>query len=67
MQEHFTPLQETVTPLVMLKDLLTGTWKGPDVFITSGKIQKTSIWIPDRLIQHFHQKTSVEIPEKKIK
>ena len=31
MQKHWVPLQQTVTPLVICKDLLTGTWKGIDV------------------------------------
>ena len=37
MQRHWAPLQQTVTRLVMWKDLLTGTWEGPDVLITWGR------------------------------
>ena len=37
MQRHWAPLQQTVTRLVMWKDLLTGAWEGPDVFITWGR------------------------------
>ena len=58
MQRHWAPLQQTVTHLVMWKDLLTGTWEGPDVLITSGRgyacvfpqTAETPICIPDRLI-----------------
>ena len=55
MQRHWAPLQQTVTHLVMWKDLLTGTWEGPDVLITSGRgyacvfpqTAETPVWIPD--------------------
>ena len=73
MQRHWAPLQQTVTPLMMWKNLLTGTWEGPDVLITSGRgyacvfpqTAETPIWIPDRLIGPFHQKTSIKNPEAK--
>lgn len=50
---HSTPL-----PLVYWKDLLSDTWKGPDVLITAGRgyayvfpqDADSPIWIPDRLI-----------------
>lgn len=58
MQKHWDPLQQTVTPSVMWMDLLTGTWKGPDVLITSERgyawvfpqNAETPVWIPDRFI-----------------
>ena len=31
MQNHWVALHQTVTPLVIWKDLLTATWKGPDI------------------------------------
>jgi hypothetical protein len=59
MMRHWVPVAFRAQPLVMWKDLLTSTWKGPDVLITSGRgyayvfpqNKKFSIWIPDRLVQ----------------
>ena len=73
MQRHWAPLQQTVTRLVMWKDLLTGAWEGPDVLITWGRgyacvfpqTAETPIWIPDRLIRPFHQKTSTRTQKQK--
>ena len=53
MQKHWAPLLQT--RLVMWKDLLTGTWEGPDVLITWGRgyacvfpqNAETPVWIPD--------------------
>ena len=73
MQRHWAPLQQTVTRLVMWKDLLTGAWEGPDVFITWGRgyacvfpqTAETPICIPGRLIRPFHQKTSTRTQKQK--
>nr|5D7U_A Chain A, Pr160 [Mouse mammary tumor virus]5D7U_B Chain B, Pr160 [Mouse mammary tumor virus] len=48
-------------PMVMWKDLLTGSWKGPDVLITAGRgyacvfpqDAESPIWVPDRFIRPF--------------
>ena len=73
MQRHWAPLQQTVTHLVMWKDLLTGTWEGPDVLITSGRgyacvfpqTAETPIWIPDRLIRPLPPENLYQNPEAK--
>ncbi|KAL6051705.1 hypothetical protein STEG23_003697 [Scotinomys teguina] len=59
MESNKTPL-----PLVLWKDLLTGSWKGPDPLITSGRgyacifpqDEEAPLWIPDRLIRPAPQK-----------
>ena len=60
MTRHWTPEGATTWPLVKLKDLLTGEWKGPDIPLTCGRgyacvfpqDSTSPVWIPERLIQH---------------
>ena len=57
----------------MCKDLLAGSWKGPDALITSGRgyacvfpqDADSPIWIPGRLIWPFNQRASIEESEEK--
>lgn len=59
MQRHWGPRLLKIQPKVYWKDLLTDTWKGPDVLITSGRgyacvfpqDAEAPIWIPDTLIR----------------
>ena len=72
MQRHWAPLQQTVTRLVMWKDLLTGAWEGPDVFITWGRgyacvfhrLQRPQSASQADLLT-FHQKTSTRTQKQK--
>ena len=73
MQRHWAPLQQTVTRLVMWKDLLTGAWEGPDVFITWGRgyacvfhrLQRPQSASQADLFDPFHQKTSTRTQKQK--
>lgn len=57
--KHWGGIQSKLLPLVRWKDLLTGTWKGPDPLITSGRgyacifpqDADSPVWIPDLLIR----------------
>lgn len=54
---------KTPLPLVMWKDLLTGSWQGPDVLITSGRgyacvfpqDADSPVWIPNKLVKPVSQ------------
>ena len=56
--KHWGGLKREQLPLVYWRDLLTGTWKGPDTLISSGRGYACvfpqdggcPIWIPDRLV-----------------
>lgn len=58
-ERHWGDLPTTPKPLVKWKDLLTGTWRGPDILIASGRgyacvfpqDAEAPVWIPDRLIR----------------
>ena len=73
MRRHWGPVAFKAQPLVMWKDLLNGNLRGLDTLMTSKRgyacvfpqTAETPIWIPDRLIGPFHQKTSMVNPEKK--
>lgn len=71
-QRHWNPDGSLTRPLVMWKDQLTGTWKGPDILLTSGRgyacvfpqDSDSPIWIPDRLIRSDGKKITTPSPEE---
>lgn len=62
-ERHWGGIQNAPKPLVRWKDLLTGTWKGPDALIASGRgyacvfpqDAESPIWVPDRLIRPYNE------------
>lgn len=67
-QRHWGDLKTPLSVKVLWKDLLTGTWKGPDPLISSGRgyacvfpqDATSPIWIPDRLIRPAPQESERE-------
>ena len=54
-------------PQAMWKDILTGSWKGPDPVLIWGRAsvcvfpqdQQQPIWVPERLVRIIHKKENI--------
>ena len=73
MQNHWVALHQTVTPLVIWKDLLTATWKGPDILspwerdmhVFFHRMQKPQSGSQTDLFDLSTKKISIKNPENK--
>ena len=62
----------TIKPLVKWKDVLSGTWKGPDVLLTAGRgfacifpqESDSPIWVPDRLVRNASTSSSSNLSQE---